>query len=96
MIISRVEKKMREVAAELWEGITERAEDRNIEIDSNALIDCKEIEERFAINPQQPRFSFGWARGRRGYNISKNFVSKKELERMKREFVNYVDKFEKT
>lgn len=58
MVMSSIEKKMREMATELREGIIGRAEKRHIEIENNVLIDFREIEERFDINPQWSRFSF--------------------------------------
>ena len=61
MVISNSEKKvMKEMAAELWESIVGRVEERNIEIDRNISTDPKVIEERFDICPQKPRFSFIW------------------------------------
>ena len=96
MVISSSEKKvMEEVAAELWESITERAEKRKIEIGNDALVDPGEIEEKFDINPQKPHFSFDWQKGKISHVMSKHFVSKEKLEKTQRDFIYYLEKSKK-
>jgi hypothetical protein len=95
MILSSVEKKkMKEAIDELQESIMREAKGRNVEINRDSLPEVEEIEEKFDIEARKPRFSFNWQRSRKGWDISKKFVSKEELAKRKREFADYLDKSE--
>ena len=83
---------MGEAAEELRISIMKRARARNIEIGEDVLIDFEEIEDKFDIHAKRPRFSFDWQRGRKDWDISKKFVSRRELAKRKRDLTRYLDK----
>lgn len=95
MVLSYKEKKkMEEIAMILQESIVKIAEDRNIEIDKEKLIDFEVIEDKFDIHAKRPRFFFNWQKSKKGWNISKDFVSEKKMIKIKKELEDYLDKFE--
>lgn len=92
ILSSKEKKKMEKAAAELRSSIIKIAKERNIEIEEDILIDFEEIEDKFDIYAKKPRFSFDWQRSRKGWDISKKFVPRKDLEKRKKEFEHYLTK----